>query len=51
MDACVVSTADALLVSLTLGVGVLMRGRASPVELDAHFEAAHAALEAWRIGH
>ena len=43
-----VPEAVALLVSLTLGVGVLMRASASHAELAAHFAAAHAAVESWR---
>ena len=43
-----VPEAVALLVSLTLGVGVLMRAGASHAELAAHFAAAHAAVESWR---
>jgi TetR/AcrR family transcriptional repressor of nem operon len=44
-----VSTALALLVTFTLGVGVLMRSGAADVELATHFEAAHALVESWRI--
>ena len=43
-----ISEAVAMLVSLTLGVGVLMRAGASHAELAAHFAAAHAAVESWR---
>ena len=43
-----ISEAVAMLVSLTLGVGVLMRAGASHGELAAHFAAAHAAVESWR---
>ena len=46
-----VSTAVALLVTFTLGVGVLMRSGASDVELATHFEAAHALVESWKIQH
>jgi len=49
MSAEQVPNAVALLVSLTLGVGVLMRSEASPSELARHFEAAHAMVESWRI--
>ena len=49
MSAEQVPNAVALLVSLTLGVGVLMRSEASTSELASHFEAAHAAVESWRI--
>lgn len=42
-------TAVALLVTFTLGVGVLMRSGASNVELATHFEAAHALVESWKI--
>jgi hypothetical protein len=48
MSADQVPNAVALLVSLTLGVGVLMRSEASPAELASHFEAAHAVVESWR---
>lgn len=44
-----VPLAAALLLSLTLGVGVLMRGSPTVGELGAHFEAAHAAVESWRL--
>ena len=44
-----VSTAVALLVTFTLGVGVLMRSGASDAELATHFEAAHALVESWKI--
>lgn len=43
-----VPTLVALLVTFTLGVGVLMRGGASEDELATHFVAAHALLDAWR---
>ena len=46
-----VPTAVALLVTFTLGIGVLMRSGASDVELNTHFEAAHAMVESWRIEH
>ena len=39
----------ALLVSFTLGAGVLMRSGASDEELATHFEAAHALVESWKI--
>jgi AcrR family transcriptional regulator len=42
-----VPNAVALLVSFTLGVGVLMRSGASDAELGAHFEAAHALVDSW----
>lgn len=41
--------AVALLTSLTLGLGVLMRAGASHAELAAHFAAAHAAVESWTL--
>ena len=44
-------TAVALLVTFTLGVGVLMRSAAPDVELATHFEAAHAMVESWKIQH
>jgi hypothetical protein len=44
-----VPTAVALLVTFTLGVGVLMRSGASDAELATHFEAAHALVESWKI--
>ena len=40
----------ALLVTFTLGVGVLMRSGAPDAELAAHFEAAHALVESLKIG-
>lgn len=40
--------AVALLVTLTLGVGVLMRSGAPEAELAAYFEAAHAMVDSWR---
>jgi TetR/AcrR family transcriptional repressor of nem operon len=49
MRADQVANAVALLVSLTLGIGVLMRGAASREELAAHFEAAHAMVDSWRV--
>ena len=48
MSADQVPNAVALLVSLTLGVGVLTRSEASQAELASHFEAAHALVESWR---
>jgi TetR/AcrR family transcriptional regulator, transcriptional repressor for nem operon len=52
IDPATIPHSVALLVSLTLGVGVLMRCSASAAELDRHFEAAHRAVESWRIaGH
>lgn len=42
-----VPIAIALLVTFTLGVGVLMRSGASEAELAAHFEAAHALVDSW----
>jgi TetR/AcrR family transcriptional regulator, transcriptional repressor for nem operon len=44
-----VPVAVALLVTFTLGVGVLMRSGASDVELSTHFEAARALVESWKI--
>ena len=44
-----VPSAVALLLSLTLAVGVLMRSGATHAELARHFEAAHAAVESWRL--
>ena len=44
-----VPIAVALLVTFTLGVGVLMRSGASDVELATHFDAAHALVESWKI--
>ena len=44
-----VPTAISLLVTFTLGAGVLMRSGASDVELATHFEAAHALVESWKI--
>jgi AcrR family transcriptional regulator len=44
-----VSHAVALLVTFTLGVGVLMRGGASDAELATHFEAAHALVDSWSV--
>jgi hypothetical protein len=49
MSADRVPHAVALLVSFTLGVGVLMRSGASDVELAPHFEAAHALVESWNV--
>lgn len=49
MRAADVDVAVALLVSLTLGIGVLMRGEASREEFAAHFDAAHALVDSWRI--
>jgi len=49
MSADQVPNAVALLVSLTLGVGVLMRSEASPAELASHFAAAHEVVESWRV--
>jgi len=46
-----VPTAVALLVTFTLGVGVLMRSGASDAELATHFEAAHALVDSWKVGH
>jgi TetR/AcrR family transcriptional repressor of nem operon len=46
-----VPTAVALLVTFTLGVGVLMRSGASEDELATHFDAAHALVESWKIDH
>lgn len=43
-----VPTAIALLVTFTLGVGVLMRSGASESELAEHFQAAHALVDSWR---
>jgi TetR/AcrR family transcriptional regulator, transcriptional repressor for nem operon len=48
IDAQIVPTAVALLVSFTLGVGVLMRGGAPDAELAVHFEAAHALVDSWK---
>lgn len=48
MDESAVPSAVALLVSLTLAVGVLMRSGASDDELAAHFDAARAVVESWR---
>lgn len=45
-----VPTAVALLVTFTLGVGVLMRSGATDAELATHFEAAHALVESLKIG-
>lgn len=47
IDAQQVPTAVALLVTFTLGVGVLMRSGASEDELAAHFDAAHALVDSW----
>jgi len=44
-----VPTLVALLVTFTLGVGVLMRSGAPEGELATHFDAAHALVEAWRL--
>ena len=44
-----VPAAVALLVTFTLGVGVLMRSGASDLELAPQFEAAHALVDAWKI--
>ena len=41
--------AVALLVSFTLGLGVLMRSEASPEELTEQFAAAHQLVESWRL--
>jgi len=46
-----VPTAVALLVTFTLGVGVLMRSGASDVELATHFTAAHDLVDSWRVQH
>jgi hypothetical protein len=46
-----VPIAVALLVTFTLGVGVLMRSGASEDELAAHFDAAHALVESWKLQH
>ena len=46
-----VPTLVALLVTFTLGVGVLMRSGATEDELAVHFEAAHAMVESWRLRH
>jgi len=46
-----VPIAVALLVTFTLGVGVLMRSGASDAELATHFDAAHTLVEAWKIQH
>ncbi len=51
IEASDVPRAVALLLSLTLALGVLMRGGASLSELAAHFGASHAAIESWRIDH
>jgi AcrR family transcriptional regulator len=48
MSATQVPNALALLESLTLAVGVLMRSGATNAELATHFEAAHALVESWR---
>jgi len=48
MSADQVPDAVALLVTLTLGVGVLMRSEASSAELARHFKAVHAMVESWR---
>lgn len=44
-----VPTAVALLVTFTLGLGVLMRSGAEEDELAAHFDAAHALVESLKI--
>jgi len=41
--------AVALLVSLTFGLGVLMRSGAPGTTIDAHFAAMHAMVESWRV--
>jgi TetR/AcrR family transcriptional repressor of nem operon len=46
-----VPAAVALLVTFTLGVGVLMRSGASGAELATHFDAAHTLVESWKIQH
>ena len=51
MSPAQVSTAVALLVTFTLGVGVLMRSGAPEEELAVHFAAAHALVESWKIQH
>jgi AcrR family transcriptional regulator len=43
--------AVALLVTFTLGVGVLMRSGAPDAELATHFEAAHALVDSWKVRH
>ena len=43
-----VPTAVSLLVTFTLGVGVLMRSGAPDAEIDTHFEAAHALVDSWK---
>jgi len=43
-----VAGAVALLVTFTLGVGVLMRSGASGAEMASHFEAAHELVDSWR---
>ena len=50
MSADQVEHAATLLVSLTFGLGVLMRSGAPGASIDAHFEAMHAMVESWRIG-
>jgi hypothetical protein len=49
MNADRVPTAIALLVTFTLGAGVLMRSGPSDAELATHFDAAHALVESWKI--
>ncbi len=49
MRADQVPVAVALLVTFTLGIGVLMRSGAAASEFATHFEAAHAMVESWRI--
>jgi AcrR family transcriptional regulator len=44
-----VAEATALLMTCTLGVGVLMRSGASDAEVETHFAAAHALVESWKI--
>jgi TetR/AcrR family transcriptional regulator, transcriptional repressor for nem operon len=44
-----VPAAVALLLTFTLGVGVLMRSGAAEAELATHFEAAHTLVESWRV--
>ena len=51
IDPQVVPTAVSLLVSFTLGVGVLMRAGAPDAELAAHFQAAHALVDSWGNQH
>ena len=49
MNADQVPNAAVLLVTFTLGVGVLMRGAAPEAEIAAHFAAAHDLVDSWRI--